>query len=115
AYPVKKLSRLLRPHPITRVQLVARGGHSQKMSQVAGQRRHAEPANRERVVRAALYTSQSFRLSPWIERPEIYYGCFIKFIPYLDCRLRSYLGDSPCLYHQENVDANGLHECLVKK
>jgi hypothetical protein len=34
--------------------LVARRGNRQKMSQVAGQSRHAEPADREWLVRAAV-------------------------------------------------------------
>jgi hypothetical protein len=54
AHPVKEIGPVFRPHPIAQVKLVARRSHGQKMPQVAGQSRHAEPADRERLVRAAV-------------------------------------------------------------
>jgi len=54
AHPVEEPGRIVRPHPIAQVKLVARRGDCQKMSQVAGQSRHAKPSDREGLVRAAV-------------------------------------------------------------
>jgi len=77
AHPVEELSGSLRPHPIAQVQLVARRRHSQKVSQVAGQSRHAEPTDRERLVRAAVEAAESCWLSPGLDQQEIEHS----FIP----------------------------------
>jgi hypothetical protein len=41
------------------------------MSQVTGQSRHAEPADREGLVRAAVEASYSFWFSPGLEQQKI--------------------------------------------
>jgi hypothetical protein len=68
AHPVEEPGGLFRMHPIAQVKLATRRGHRQQMPQVAGQSRRPEPADRERLVRAAVDATKSSWFSPWLER-----------------------------------------------
>ena len=61
----------VRPHPVAQVELVAGGGDGRQVAEVTDQRRHAEPADRERRVGAPPEGSEAIRRLPRRERLHV--------------------------------------------
>src|SRR5215510_12842191 len=70
-HPIEEAGRLFRPHPIAHVEVIACCGNSHEMLEVTDQSIRAEPADRNRRVRAAVEMDETGWFSPRLERLRV--------------------------------------------